>query len=668
MIRNFYVIVFCSMMLTLWAGVQSLYAQSSASDTLHVSAHPWQQYLEELGEVEDFEATSWEEYEEVLEDYADHPININVATREELGRLPFLTSQQIEDIQAYIYRYGEMKSMGELAMISSLSWYQRQLLGYFVYVGETKKPTFPSAQRILQYGKHELVGMLKVPFYERKGDVDGYLGYPYKHWWRYQFHYGDFVKLGFLGSQDAGEPFFGGKNHLGYDFYSFYFQLRKMGMLKNLTLGRYRMHWGMGLVLNNDFSMGKLASLSTLGRSSNAIRVYSSRYAANYLQGAAATLTVAKGLDVSAFVSYRSIDATVKDGGITTIVTSGLHRTVSEIEKQGVAHTFLVGGNASYRSEGFHVGTTGFYNTYSLPLEPNKKPLYRRYAPEGDRFWNASIDYGYISHRWNIAGETATGSCGAWATVNTVSYLFSDSFSLMGLYRFYSYRYYSLYGNSFKEGSDVQDENGMYVGANWMPMPKLAVTLYADVAYFAWPKYGTSGSTSSVDYLVSGVWSATSCLSMGARYRYKHKQGLSHHARLYLDYDEGRVWSSRSQCDFSCSESSAVSKGWMLCQRVGCKLSWLRLNASAACFHTDDYQSRVYAYEPGLLYTYSFNSFYGRGMRYALSARLEGGSHLICIGKLGLTHYFDRDHISSDLQEIQGCNQADLELQVKYKF
>ena len=34
---------------------------------------------------------------------------------------------------------------------------------------------------------------------------------------------------------------------------------------------------------------------------------------------------------------------------------------------------------------------------------------------------------------------------------------------------FYSARYYSLFSNSFSEGSDVQDENGVYLGFTWIP-------------------------------------------------------------------------------------------------------------------------------------------------------------------------------------------------------
>ena len=95
-----------------------MYAQQPASSTRN--AQPWERYLNELSDVEDFENVTWEDYYDLLNDYAEHPINLNTATREDLERLPFLSAQQIEDILAYIYQYGGMKSRGELAMIESL--------------------------------------------------------------------------------------------------------------------------------------------------------------------------------------------------------------------------------------------------------------------------------------------------------------------------------------------------------------------------------------------------------------------------------------------------------------------------------------------------------------------------------------------------------------------
>lgn len=174
---------------------------------------------------------------------------------------------------------------------------------------------------------------------------------------------------------------------MGYDFYSFYLQVKNLGRWKNITLGRYRLNAGLGLILNNDFGFGKLSALTSLGRSSSCIiRGHSSRSSANYLQGAAATYTLLKGLELTGFLSYRQIDATLSadGGGIKTILKTGLHRTVNEIAKQKVASNTLVGGNICYRHQGWHIGGTAFYTSFSLPLTPNKSQLYKRFCSRGE--------------------------------------------------------------------------------------------------------------------------------------------------------------------------------------------------------------------------------------------------------------------------------------------
>lgn len=652
-------------MLAMVSNVFPAFPQKNAS----ANSADWQKYLSELSGMEEFEGVNWEDYEETLAEYAEHPLNLNQATREDLSRLPFLSSQQVEDIQSYVYRYGGMKSLAEIAMISSINAYQRKLLGCFCYVETVEKRKFPSFQTVMQNGKHELMGMLQVPFYQRQGDKQGYFGEPYKHWLRYQYRLGNYVKMGFLGAQDAGEPFFSGKNRWGYDFYTFYLQVRKWGRVKNLTLGRYRLHFGQGLILNNDFSFGKTTLLTNLGANSNSIRAHSSRSAANYLQGAAATVTVAKGLDASGFISYRTIDATLNDsGGIATIVKTGLHRTQSELDKQGVATQLLVGGNLNYFHNGFHVGGTAFHTSFSRPLQPKKSVLYKRYAAEGKEFWNVSIDYGYISHRLAFAGEVATGDCHALATSHGVSYLFSDKFSLMGLYRFYGYQYYSLFSNGFSDGSDTQDEQGAYLGGNWSPNQQWSFLFYTDFAYFIWPKYGTRQSTSSWDNLLQIHYTPSDQTTWTARYRYKDKQDTQiHRARLTFD-NQAMRWNVRLQADFSYVQDESQHVGWMGSGKLGYQGNVLRCTVQLGYFHTDDYQSRVYAYEPGLLYSLGFANYYGEGIRYAFVLRADIGKHLVGIGKLGVTDYFDRNHISSGLQQINHSSKTDLELQLKWRF
>ena len=271
------ILSFISSCVPLVASEQSSSGHLSFSEALAQETRPWEQYLNEVMTQEDMASSTWEQTYDLLCDLEDHPLDINQVTREQLEELPFLSAQQIEGIVEYLWRYGRMETLSELQMIRSLDYAQRRLLTYFVYVGEEPPAALPTLKDIAQYGQNELMAYARVPFYNRKGDINGYLGPKYRHWLRYQFTYGDQVKLGLVASQDAGEPFFANQNKWGYDYYSFYLQLRNFRRLESLVLGNYRVSMGMGLVMNNSFSLGKMAMLQNLGRSSYTLRAHSSR-------------------------------------------------------------------------------------------------------------------------------------------------------------------------------------------------------------------------------------------------------------------------------------------------------------------------------------------------------------------------------------------------------
>ena len=308
--------------------------------TLAQNKLSWETYYEQLTDIDGIESGSWETAYEVLSELAEHPLNLNEAKREDLEQLPFLTPQQIEELVEYLDRYAPIRSWGELAMIESLDATRRKLLSFFVTLGTEQPKAFPATADIMKYGRHEALFTGKVPFYKRQGDEKGYLGYPYKHWWRYNFKYGQYVNAGLVGSQDAGEPWFAGRNKWGYDYYSYYLQLKNWGRLKSMVMGRYRLKFGLGVSMNRDFGFGKLATLSALGNNTNTIRAQSSRSEANYMQGVAATVSVVRGLDLTGFASYRKIDGTLRNDdstAIATIVKTGYHRT----EHETVSYTHL---------------------------------------------------------------------------------------------------------------------------------------------------------------------------------------------------------------------------------------------------------------------------------------------------------------------------------------
>ena len=94
----------------------------------------------------------------------------------------------------------------------------------------------------------------------------------------------------------------------------------------------------------------------------------------------------------------------------------------------------------------------------------------------------------------------------------------------------------------------------------------------------------------------------------------------------------------------------------------------IKLSMSGSWFDTDNYDTRSYIYEPGLTYAYSMYSFYGKGTRLAVNTSCSIGKWCVCQAKWGWTHYFDRNTISSGLEEISGNNKMDLQLQLYIRW
>lgn len=642
----------------------------------------WEACLDEYIAADDGNGGDWEAVYDILSDYADNPININTATREQLEQLPFLNDRQIEDLCEYLYRYGPLKTVNELTVIESLDSRCRELLKCFIRIGDDGKRGFPSLADIVRRGRSTLTATAKIPFYDREGDRNGYLGYKYKHWMRYEFSCGDRLRVGLVASQDGGEPFFAGSNRMGYDYYSAYLIARRIGPVETLAAGRYRLSAGMGLVLNTSLSFGKTAMLGSAGRSTNTIRAHSSRSEAGYFQGLAATVRLWRGLTATAFVSYRPYDATLNkaDGTVATLVTSGYHRTETEMAKKNNTHATAAGVNVRYAAKGgLHAGVTAVYTHFDRDLRPNTATLYRRHYATGNDFANIGIDYGYVSHRLSFSGETAIDRNGAPATVNSIGLSLTDRLALTLLQRYYSYRYTSLYAGSFNDGGRVQNESGIYLGAEWNPYPTLRLSAYTDFARFAWPKYRISGSSVSSDNMLSASFGHRHW-TFGARYRLRIRQQdnkaktalitrTEHRARLTAAYAAPSGWSATTRADLSAVQTESRSLGWMVTEAVAYDhRRWLRVNASVAYFDTDSYESRVYAYERGPLYTFSNSAFYGNGLRCALMVRAAPSAAIALTAKLGLTNYFDRSTISSGYQAVSGSSMTDMELQMRLKF
>ena len=639
----------------------------------------WQEDMREWSTAEDMvDITNME----LLEDLSINKLNLNQVTREQLEQLPFLSAQQVEAIMEYLYRYGPMRSLSELQMIPELDYQTRQQLTHYVMVGEERpRSVWPKMSDILKDGKHTFMATAKIPFYDRRGDIDGYLGYKYRHDFRYQFNYSNRIKLGITAAQDAGEPFFTNRNNWGYDHYSYYFQLRDMGWLEALNLGMYRVQLGMGLIMNTGYHLGKLATLQNLGRSTHSLTAHSSRSVAGYLQGAAATLRLSSQLKVTAFASYRPIDATLNsDGTARTLVTSGYHRSLSEMDKKHNTHETVLGISMGWRKGTLYANANTVYTHMDRRLAPQKENTpYRRYAAEGSDFANFSLDYGYNNAHMSFAGETAVNRDGAIATLHSLSYIINPQVKLTAIHRYFDKRYTALHAQSFSEGGNVQNEHGIYLGVNWQPVKPWLIQGYVDYAHFSWQRFRVSAPSDAFDAMLTTKYTQEKW-SLEGRYRMHLRQQDNsdktklanrpeHQLRLTWSYTPVSKLTLRTQGNaISKGTEQGNSQGVMLSQEATWKYRWLQVNANVGWFHTDDSNSRIYLYEKSVLYDNTTSMYYGKGIRYALMARAEIGKRFTLSAKMGVTNYFDRSTISSGLQQVDASSMADLLLQLRVQL
>ena len=630
---------------------------------------------------------NWENELEELSTRLQEPVNLNTATREQLEQFPFLSDIQIEHLLAYIYIHGQMETIYELQLIEDMDRQTIQYLLSFVCIKAiNNEPAFrwkTMLKSAAKYGKNEVLTRMDIPFYKRKGYEHTYLGPAVYNSVKYSFRYSDRLYAGVVAEKDAGEPFAALHNRYGYDYYSFYLLLKNCGRLKALAVGNYRLSFGQGLVISTDYLMGKTIYASSFNNRSSGIKKHSSTDEYNYFRGIASTVALTKHWDISGFYSHRSLDGVITNEEITSIFKTGLHRSQKEADKKHLFTLQLTGGNVSYQQNRIRLGITGIYYVFNRPYKPELTG-YSKYNLHGNNFYNLGIDYAYRWHRFSFQGETAIGKQG-WASLNRFQYSPVQDVQLMLIHRFYSYNYWAMFAHSFGEGSTIQNEQGYYLGLETSPFAYWKFFASFDLFSFPWKRYRVNKPSRGMDGLIQATFTPHTYLSMELKYRYKQKERdwtgskgmltlpiFHHQFRYRLNYSFKDVFSSRTTLDYNHfhSQDRAADIGYQVTQMISSQLPWARLFADVqgSYFFTDSYDSRVYAAEKGLLYTFYTPSFQGRGFRCSVRLRYELNKHWLFITKFGETVYLDQNEIGSGNDLVRGNKKADVQMQLRIKF
>ncbi|MBO4907514.1 MAG: hypothetical protein J5486_10895 [Bacteroidaceae bacterium] len=631
------------------------------------------QELMETGEVDDEDdVAQWEEQAELLSYLHSHPMPLNTALRSELQTLPFLDENQVEAIKEYQAHNGPLHSWTELRLIRGLSLQAMKWLPLFCTLdtGEASRDKHMPADTV----SHQLMNRLDVPLYRRQG-------WPWTHGMThkllYRGKYGRRLEWGARVSKDAGEPMLC-KGHWLWDAYGGHLTLHNWRFLQTLIIGDFKAGWGEGLVVNNGIIMGKAAL--GWGRATTGLRSHRSTSETNFMRGVAATVAIGDELSVSAFYSFRHLDASLyKDGTVRSISTSGLHRTASEQSRKGNLGVHSSAFHANWHHNKYQIGLTALYQHYNR-LFSRGSSLYRQITPKGYRFGAVSADYSYRFSPLLIAGETARSfgeDAGGLATLNRMTYQFSTDIQLSLLQRYYSRYYHSFLASAYRENTSVQNESGLAIQLDARTTSGLNLMLMADVFYAAWPRYSMSRSSNGWEGIVQASYDLSRRTSIILRYAIKSKEQsdqrhYSHRIRTTLQWQLGQHLTLRPTLHCHVYQlPDATSAGYAILPRADYTLpnQHLLLSLQAGWFSTDDWNSRIHAYEPSLYSTFGLQQLYGRGTRIATLLRyLSPSKRLHLQFKLGITHFTDRQQQSSGITLIDSPNKTDLQFLLKYNW
>jgi len=625
-------------------------------------------------------------YEDLYEQYLQwtlNPLDLNSATDEELRSLYILTNRQIDEFFSYRDRFGKLLSITELQVINGFDLETIHNLRPFIKVsGSTPRVKPPGflileSKRILEQSRGHLEGIYK-------GDA-------YRVALRGRVHFNQNISLGISLEKDAGESFNWSPKDASYgaDFTSFNIQARELGLIRNLIIGDYQAQFGQGLVLGSGFFLGKGAeTVSTVRRSNLGIRPYTSMVESSFMRGMSFTMGTDK-LQVTPLISYTQEDGKLQQdtSNLTSftsrILTTGFHRTESEIESKGNLKRLVAGLNMTYNiSQQARIGVTSTFTRLNKDIQPSSR-IDNQFQFRGSQ--NSVIGL-FGSYNWrnlSLFAEAARSRNGGYGLVAGGILSLSRDLDVSWSFRKYERHFHSLYGSMFSEASNPAGEQGVYIGIDYRPVPKVRISGYWDRFYYPWLRYRVFGSSEGHEGLIriSYNYSRQAKAYLQVRREAKTRDisstspvkklssGLKTNYLFNTDYPVNSWLSFKTRVQFSTYVfDGSTTEGIAFMQDFTAELKKFTISGRVAVFDTEDYENRQYSYEKDILYNFSIPAYSGQGLRTMLLIKYKASRSLSFWFRAAQTVFDNVEVVGSGLDEIAGNRRTEVKLQGRYTF
>lgn len=629
----------------------------------------------------------------IVEDFyelAENPLNINAASATELSKLYLLDEIQIQNLLRYISEFGPAYSVFELNSIDGFNLEILTKIQPFIQFGEQFRVP-ESLGESLRRGRQEILaralGTLQIPDGYQKRD-DGsvpFEGNRFRYYTRYRFQAGDKISAGFTAEKDPGEAFFGYSNKQGFDYYSGHISASVNSFFENIIVGDFLVRSGQGLVIWQGFAPGKSLNVLDVLKTGQGVKPYTSVDENFFFRGASATLYSSRG-KLSLFYSRKKVDGNiVEDEGkihFSSLQTSGYHRTKNEADDEKSVRDANAGAIGTLNFQHLKLGFTGLYQKFDLPLIRSDQ-LYNRFRFRGTENVTGGLDYLFSKGRYQVFGEAAVSKSKGMAFIQGGTVYIADQLSFSALYRKFDKNYHALWANAFSESSNTQNESGFYLGMKMLPLKFVRFSAYSDFYQSEWIRYTTAGPAKGWDVFTQADFVFSEKFEFYVRFKNEEKEQKFKENERYVNLSE-QTMKTRLHIQFQPKENLVLKtrlehvfynglekeNGFLVFQDIQLLTGEQPLSYSArlAWFNTMSYNSRIYAYENDLLYTFSIPAYFGKGFRTYLNVKYRISKKLDLWLKAGNTFWSDRETISSGYNEIFGKNKTELKFQLRLKI
>lgn len=627
---------------------------------------------------------------EVLSRLKKHPINLNKTSSEELKTLVFLSPLQISNFFAYIKENGNFVDVLELQTIDAFDVKTVESLIPFVTLNATTEYEKLSFHNLINLGENDVVMRYAQTLQKQKGftDLPGnrYLGTPERFQTRYRFHYGTIVSAAITFDKDAGEKFIGKP----FDFFSGNIALYKLGKIKKVVIGDYTLQFGQGITLWSGFSFGKGPDVTSVAKKDLGLKPYTSANEYSFLRGASATINLYKNFDLTPFVSFRNLDASQDfdlDGNLVqaTINQTGLHRTPSEIENKSSLSQRVFGTVLQYNKNELSIGGIAYQSKYGNSFI-TQSAIYDRFSFTGNSLTNVGIYYNYTYKNIYFFGEGGKSLNSGIAYVNGALISLSSTVSAAITYRDYDKNYHNFFNQALAEASEAVNEKGLYAGLNIIPNKRWSFSIYGDYFQFPWLKYRLDAPSKGYEILSQAIYTPSKTFKILARFKTENKQQNTdlevpinylddvkkEGYRVEVSWQLNKKWSFQNRAEVSQYRKGEANRefGYLVYQDVDYSPMFSKItgNLRIAYFNTPSYNSRIYAYEDDVLYSFAFGMYSGKGFRTYLNLKYNLAKKLNIWARYAMFIYKDVETVGSYLDEIQGNKKSEIKIQLGYQF